>query len=190
MSPPPRSNLCRVSTLQCTDVIVPAHRSARFHGNVWQEVTGMSSSSSAEPLRLPPLSPAPKAPSPRKSRGDRPLRSHLELPLLPSATKADKYAKLSQFDRSRLKRQKAHIRNALKTTENIQKIAKQLNEVGGHFCTCSLVPYMITHLMCRGCHLLGKMVRARCPLRGWLPTEMPLRPSSSTAESMHPCWIR
>ena len=87
----------------------------------------MSSSSRTEPLRLPSLS--LKSPSPPKSRSDKPLSSKLELPLLPSATKAEKYARLSQFDRSGLKRQKAHARNALKTTESIQKIAKQLNEV-------------------------------------------------------------
>ena len=87
----------------------------------------MSSSSSSQLLRLPSLS--SKAPSPSKIREDKPLSSDLELPLLPSATKADKYARLSQFDRNGLKRQKAHFRNALKTTDNIQKITKQLNEV-------------------------------------------------------------
>ena len=93
----------------------------------------MSSSSNAEPLRLPPVS--LKAPSPSKSRGEnKAIRSRLELPLLAAATKAERYTRLSHFDKSRLKRQKAHVRNALKTTENIQKIAKQLNEVETNFC--------------------------------------------------------
>ena len=93
----------------------------------WIQYVEMSSSCRTEPLRLPSLS--LKSPSPPKSRADKSLSSDLELPLLPSATKAEKYARLSQFDRSGLKRQKAHVRNALKTTESIQKITKQLNEV-------------------------------------------------------------
>ena len=152
-------------------------------------VREMSSSSSAEPLRLPSLS--SKAPSLSKSRGDKPFRSDLELPLLPSATKAEKYARLSQFDRSGLKRQKAHVRNALKTTENIQKIAKQLNEVADSLCICSLVcDHTFDYCMYRGWQLLEKMVKARCPLRGWLLIEMRLRLSSSIVESTHPCWRR
>ena len=53
----------------------------------------------------------------------------LQLPFLPVATKAEKYAQLTAFDQSGLKRKKAHVRNALKTTDCLEKVAKQLNQV-------------------------------------------------------------
>jgi hypothetical protein len=107
---------------------------------------------SSEHLRLPPVS--PKAPSPPKNRGDyKRFRSRLELPLLPAATKAERYTRLSHFDRGQLKRQKAHVRNALKTTENIQKISKQLDEVEDSFINVYInFEYVIMHLLsCIAC---------------------------------------
>ena len=67
--------------------------------------------------------------SPPSNTKTKPLPSELKLPLIPAATKTEKYSRLRHFDRHGLKRHKAHFRNALKTTEGIQRITKQLNEV-------------------------------------------------------------
>ena len=96
-------------------------------------------STSAESLRLPLL--PVKTPSPSRTR-TKSIPTDLELPLIPAATKVEKYAKLCQFDRSGLKRHKAHFRNALKTTENIQKISKQLHDVSN-----SLASKLSNHYM-------------------------------------------
>lgn len=53
----------------------------------------------------------------------------LTLPQLFVTTKAEKYANLTAFDRKGLQRPKAHFRNALKTTEDLERISKQLDTV-------------------------------------------------------------
>ena len=55
--------------------------------------------------------------------------SIVPLPLLSGATKAEQYERFLAFDRHTLKRPGAHFKNALKTTENMESILKQLNEV-------------------------------------------------------------
>ena len=76
--------------------------------------------------RLPQLS--VDSPSPPKTK-TKSVTTELQLPLIPVATKAEKYARLRHFDKHGLKRDKAHFRNALKTTEPIEKITKELNDV-------------------------------------------------------------
>ena len=51
------------------------------------------------------------------------------LPQLFVTTKAERYADLTAFDRKALQRPKAHFRNALKTTEDLERISKQLDAV-------------------------------------------------------------
>ncbi len=46
-----------------------------------------------------------------------------------AATKAGRYRSLREFDRNGLQRSKAHVRNALKTTNDLDRISRQLNEV-------------------------------------------------------------
>ncbi|XP_064394313.1 uncharacterized protein LOC135341638 [Halichondria panicea] len=45
-----------------------------------------------------------------------------------AATKAERYSSLREFDRNGLQRSKAHVRNALKTTNDLDRISRQLNE--------------------------------------------------------------
>ena len=47
----------------------------------------------------------------------------------PVATKAEKYAKLMKIDQHHLQRPRAHFRNALKTTEGLERVHQQLKEV-------------------------------------------------------------
>ena len=89
---------------------------------------GQTNSSNVESssVRLPSLPTTSSSPSKPLAK---PLAGDIRLPLLPTATKGEKYTQLRQFDRQGLKRHKAHFRNALKTTEGIEKITKQLNKV-------------------------------------------------------------
>lgn len=145
--------------------------------------TGGSAESSF--VQLPSL-PA-KSPSPPKSK-TKPIQPELKLPLIP-ATKTEKYLRLRYFDRHVLKRHKAHFRNALKTTDGIQKITKQLNEVTIN--TLIQMPYIIDNckVCCKlmlkftasctcefyftfsDCHLLVRMMEV-CHLRDWLHSVM------------------
>ena len=70
------------------------------------------------------------SPSPPKTKS-KSVSNELQLPLIPAATKAEKYSRLRHFDKHGLKRDKAHFRNALKTTEPIERITKQLDDVSG-----------------------------------------------------------
>jgi hypothetical protein len=47
----------------------------------------------------------------------------------PVATKADKYASLVKIDQLRVQRPRAHFRNALKTTEGLERATRQLEKV-------------------------------------------------------------
>lgn len=47
----------------------------------------------------------------------------------PVATKAEKYDKLTRIDQQKLQRPRAHFRNALKTTEGLERVAKRLEKV-------------------------------------------------------------
>ena len=89
-----------------------------------------SSNVESSSVRLPSLSTLTRSSSPSKVA--KPLLGDIQLPLLPTATKGEKYTQLRRFDRQGLKRHKAHFRNALKTTEGIERITKQLNEVRWH----------------------------------------------------------
>ncbi len=54
----------------------------------------------------------------------------LSLPqLTTAATKAERYSDLKEFDRKGIRRAKAHVRNALKTTDDLDRISRQLNKV-------------------------------------------------------------
>lgn len=48
----------------------------------------------------------------------------------PLATKAQKYARMVRIDRHKLQRPTAHFRNALKTTEGLERVTRQLEKVG------------------------------------------------------------
>lgn len=63
----------------------------------------------------------------------------LELPFKPVTTKAEKYAELVKFDQYKLKRKKAYFKNALKTTEGLDRVARQLERVS---CTHKLIDCM------------------------------------------------
>lgn len=47
----------------------------------------------------------------------------------PAATKAGKYARLVDIDQHRVQRPKAHFRNALKTTEGLERVTDELEMV-------------------------------------------------------------
>lgn len=51
------------------------------------------------------------------------------LPFLSTAIKAEQYGRVVAFDRRALKRHKAHQRNAMKTTENLEQVNRELTEV-------------------------------------------------------------
>lgn len=51
----------------------------------------------------------------------------------PAATKAQKYAKLVKIDCQRVQRPKAHFSNALKTTEGLERVTRQLEKVWSNF---------------------------------------------------------
>lgn len=85
--------------------------------NKFCKVWGMS-------FALQKINPSCSAASSTSARG-----KSLEFPFKPVTTKAEKYAELVRFDQCKLKRQKAHFKNALKTTEGLDKVAKQLERV-------------------------------------------------------------
>ena len=58
-----------------------------------------------------------------------PAAARLPITFKPVATKAEKFAELSRLDRHKLERPKAHFRNALKTTEGLERVTKQLDKV-------------------------------------------------------------
>ncbi len=47
----------------------------------------------------------------------------------PVATKVEKYAKLMKIDQHQLQRPRAHFRNALKTTEGLERVTRELKQV-------------------------------------------------------------
>lgn len=75
---------------------------------------------------LPPLIPS----SPYGLKGE---QSPPSQPFLfrPVPTKAEKFAKLVRLDRHKVQRPTAHFRNALKTTEGLERVTKQLDKVRG-----------------------------------------------------------
>ena len=101
------------------------------------------------PFRIPPIPTAPLSQVyPWSSGSDHRTRGHagprvpptqlhptrppfpaLPLPSLSTATKAEQYTRVVAFDRRALKRHKAHQRNAMKTTENLEQVFRELNEV-------------------------------------------------------------
>ena len=112
-------------------------------GHQREEGTQMS------PFRIPPIPTGPLSQVyPRSSGSDQRTRGHagprvpptqlhstqppfpaLPLPSLSTATKAEQYTRVVAFDRRALKRHKAHQRNAMKTTENLEQVFRELNEV-------------------------------------------------------------
>ena len=58
------------------------------------------------------------------------LKPAVTLPFLSTATKAEQYGRVVAFDRRALKRHKAHQRNAMKTTENLERVIRELTVVG------------------------------------------------------------
>ena len=59
----------------------------------------------------------------------KPTLPAVPLPFLSTATKAEQYGRVVAFDRRALKRHKAHQRNAMKTTENLEQVNRELTEV-------------------------------------------------------------
>jgi len=71
---------------------------------------------------------------PMAAKSNQSSHSNFTLPqLADSATKAERYNSLTRFDRNGIQRAKGHVRNALKTTGDLDKISKQLDQVGNYF---------------------------------------------------------
>ncbi len=80
------------------------------------------------PIHSPARSFTEEAPQPSSPLG-------FSLPhLTAAATKADRYSDLKKFDRRGVQRAKAHVRNALKTTADLNRIENQLNKVAKSCC--------------------------------------------------------
>lgn len=58
-----------------------------------------------------------------------PRTEETSLTFRPVATKAQKYATLVKIDHLKVQRPRAHFRNALKTTEGLEKATRQLEKV-------------------------------------------------------------
>ena len=63
----------------------------------------------------------------------KPTPPAVTLPFLSTATKAEQYGRVVAFDRRALERHKAHQRNAMKTTENLERVIRELTEVSVDF---------------------------------------------------------
>ena len=80
------------------------------------------------------------------------LKPAVTLPFLSTATKAEQYGRVVAFDRCALKRHKAHQRNAMKTTENLERVIRELTVVGIDFIhraqlqNCCFVACMMTYM--------------------------------------------
>ena len=94
---------------------------------------------------------APFAISSSKTRGEAnrlrathtSLKPAVTLPFLSTATKAEQYGRVVAFDRRALKRHKAHQRNAMKTTENLERVIRELTEV---LQNCCFIACMMTYI--------------------------------------------
>ena len=80
------------------------------------------------------------------------LKPAVTLPFLSTATKAEQYGRVVAFDRRALKRHKAHQRNAMKTTENLERVIRELTEVSIDFIhraqlqNCCFIACMVTYI--------------------------------------------
>ena len=110
----------------------------------------------------------------------------LELPLKPVATKAQKYAALTKFDQHHLK-SKAHFRNALKTTEGLERVARRLERVS--FITSSILDKsrILKPLVSRD---LKKLTKKMSLLKDLLFFKIVLMRSSNSTSHIHQCLNR